>query len=60
MIEQSLNSRKSLPSGLTFSSKKRSRYVFGYKRWNVAALASCEGVEVLAIPWATPYTEGNK
>jgi len=56
LIEQSLNSRKSLPSGLTFSSKNRSRYVFGCRRWNVAALIASEGVEEVAIlgPQLTP------
>lgn len=57
MIEQSLNSRKSLPSGLTFSFKNRSRYVFGCRRWNVAALIASEGAEEAAIPQATVYIE---
>ena len=50
MIEQSLNSRKALPSGLTFSSKNRSRYILGCRRWKVAALIASEGVEEAAIP----------
>lgn len=56
LIEQSLNSKKFLPSGLTFSSKNRSRYVFGYKRWNIAAFFACGGVGAVAIPWVTPHT----
>jgi hypothetical protein len=58
LIEQSLNSRKARPSGLTFSSKNRPRYVFGCRRWNVAALIASEGVEEAAIPQATTYIGG--
>ena len=61
LIEQSLNSWKALPSGLTFSSKNRSRYIFGCRRWNVAALVASEGVEEAAIPQTTAYTgKGRK
>ena len=54
-MEQSLNSRKALPSGRTFSSKNRSRYVFGCRRWNVAALTASEGVDEAAIPMAANH-----
>lgn len=60
LIEQSLNSTKSLPSGLTPSCKNRSRYDLGYRRWNVAALIASGLEPEAAIPQATGYTKGCK
>ena len=60
LIEQSLNSGKALPSGLTSSSRNRSRYVFGCRRWNVATLIASEGVEEAAIPQATDHARDCK